>query len=300
MFNWILLLILAQIIWSVCSIIDKFLLSKDHIKNPAVFIVFNGLMNILLIFIVPFIGIKPIGFTDILVAVSGGMCLNAAILIYYRAIKEEEASRVIIIAQSTPLFVLFWAFLFLGETLSLNNAIGFILLLSAGLIVSFRKVHGFLRPSKVFYLMLLSMIVGSLGAIPARHIYAVTDFWSAFFWLRIGQFTSLAVLLSPPVRKGFIETLKTMDIGVKGILSFKIIIDFCAFIAMGYVILKTPALAISSALASAIQPIMVFVLTLVASLTFPKVIKEDIDVKSLSAKLFALLLVVAGMVFVTM
>ena len=44
----------AQLIWAFTSVIDKIVISKGYIKSPFVYIVLNGLMNVLLIFLLPF------------------------------------------------------------------------------------------------------------------------------------------------------------------------------------------------------------------------------------------------------
>lgn len=49
--NWIYFVLIAQGIWSITALIDKIVISKGYIKNPLVFITSNGVMNILLVFL---------------------------------------------------------------------------------------------------------------------------------------------------------------------------------------------------------------------------------------------------------
>src|SRR3989338_7024874 len=135
MLNWIYFVLIAQGIWGITSVIDKIVISKGYIKNPAVYIVLNGLMNMLLIFLLPFAGFGPLKMIDFLILMSGGIIFNAAITIYYKAVQYEEISRVSILYQAGPVFVFILSAFFIGERLSASHFIGFLLLLSAGFLV---------------------------------------------------------------------------------------------------------------------------------------------------------------------
>ena len=60
MINWIYFVLIAQGLWAFTSLVDKVVISKGYIKNPAVYIVLNGLMNVFLIFLLPFVGFEPL------------------------------------------------------------------------------------------------------------------------------------------------------------------------------------------------------------------------------------------------
>ncbi|MDP3765997.1 MAG: EamA family transporter [Nanoarchaeota archaeon] len=300
MLNWIYYILIAQGIWSILSLIDKIIISKGYIKNPLVYIVLNGLMNILLIFLLPFVGFEPLNFMNISILLFSGITFSASVILYYKAVQYEEISRVAMLYQLAPIFVLILSFLFLGEVLTKNHLIGFLFLLSAGIIVSYKQVKNSFKLSKVFYLMLTSAIIGALSFVAAKHIFNVTSFWSAFLWLRLSGFTALFVLLSPSIRQEFINTFKTMKNKIRLLLSFKMIVDFSAFIFAGYAIVNAPVIALISALASSIQPVFIFILALFTSIYFPKIIKEGLDKRSLLTKLLAIALVITGIVFVNL
>ena len=298
MSNWIYFVLIAQLIWSFTSLIDKIVISRGYIKNPAVYIVLNGLMNVLLIFLLPFVGFEPLKFTDFLVALASGALFSAAVALYYKAVQHEEISRIIMLNQLSPIFVLIFSFLFLNELLTKNHFIGFSFLMGAGMIVAYKKTAKF-KLNKAFWYMLSSAFLSAISLVLAKHIFNVTSFWRAFLWLRLCGFTALAVLIVPSIRYEFFKTFNQMKNSIKSLLSFKILIDFSAFTFAGYALLNGRA-SLVSALSSSIQPIIVFAITLFTSIYIPKLVKEEIDAKVLLTKLLAILFIIIGIVFVNL
>src|SRR3989338_5556306 len=105
MLNWIYFVLIAQGIWSITSLIDKFVISKGYIKNPLVYIVLNGLMNIFLIFLLPFVGFEQLKFADFMTLLLSGILFNASVTLYYKAVRHDDISKVIILFQLGPIFV---------------------------------------------------------------------------------------------------------------------------------------------------------------------------------------------------
>ena len=295
--TWIYLVLLSEIMWALTSLIDKIMLSKNYIKSPFVFIVFNGLMNILLVFLLPFFSFGKLGAADIFISLAAGIFLTLGVIFYYKAVQNEEISRVLIMWQFTPIFVLLFSFLFLGDILTSNYLIGFLLLLAGGLAVSYKKMKGSFKLSRAFYCMLASTALISVYYVSSAHIYKSTGFWSAFMWLRLASFSSVLLLLVPKIRKEFFETWKIMRRNSKFLITSKMIIDFSAFIILGLAIIKGP-IALISALGSAAAPIFIFLITLFTTIFLPQIIKEDISRKTILIKILAIALTIIGIVFV--
>ena len=90
MANWIYFVLIAEAIWAFTSLIDKFVLSKGYIKSPFVYIVLNGLMNVFLVFLLPFVGFEPLRFGDFLIVLLSGTMFIAAIILLYKSFQHEE------------------------------------------------------------------------------------------------------------------------------------------------------------------------------------------------------------------
>ena len=295
--NWIYFVLVAYSIWSITSLIDKIVISRGYIKNPLVYIVLNGLMNIFLIFLLPFVGFDILSFSDFLIALLFGIMFSVAVAVYYKAVQYEEISRIIILNQIQPIFVLFLAFVFLGDILTPNHLIGFLCLLGAGIIVSYRKEK--FSMSKAFYLMLISNFLFAIAIVSSKHVFSVTSFWSAFLWLRLTSFSALFALFLPSIRRQFVNTFKNMRTKIKSLLFFKMLIDFSGFIFLGYAVMNGP-ISLVNALSSSIQPLIVFLLALAISFYFPKLIKEEINKTAILVKIIALVLVMVGIWFIAL
>lgn len=299
MANWIYFVLIAQLIWAFTTLIDKIVISKGYIKNPLVYIVLNGLMNVFLIFLLPFVGFEPLKSADLLIALFSGITWAAAVTVYYKAVQYDEISKISMLNQLAPIFVLLLAFLFLGEVLAKNHFIGFLLLIGAGVIVSYKKVENSFKLSKAFWYMLLSALIGAVSLVAAKHIFTVTSFWNAFLWLRLSSFTALLVLLIPQVRNEFAETFMKMKNKVKWLLGFKMVVDFTAFTFAGYALMNGPA-SLVSALSSSIQPIFVFAIASFTSIYLPNIVKEEISKKTIFTKLAAIIFMITGILFINM
>lgn len=292
-------MLIAQGIWAVCSLIDKIVISKGHIRSPFVYIVLNGVMNVFLIFLLPFVKFEPLKFTDFLIALFAGAAYSTAVTLYYKAVQYDEISRIKVLAQLTPIFVFMLSFLFLGEILTTGHFIGFLLLLGAGIMISYKNGKKSFMLSKAFYYMLTAAFVDAFGIIAEKHILNVTSFWSAFLWLRLASFVSLSVLLVPSIRNDFVQTFKGMKTRIRQLLGFKMIIDFSAFIFAVYALFKGPA-SLVTVLGSSAGPLFMFLIALLISIYLPKIVKEGIDRKTISIKISAIILIIAGIVFVNL
>ena len=297
--DWILFALAAELIWAFTSLFDKIILSKGHINSPYVFIVFNGAMNVLLVFLLPFLDFGHLSAMDALIALTAGFFLTFGVIFYYKAVQSEEISRVLMLWQLIPIFVLIASYFSIGEILTKRHLIGFLLLFVAGIVISYKKINGKFMFSKAFYLMLGSTLLISVYYVMSKHIYKVTDFWNAFMWLRVAAFSGILVLIIPSVRRQFAATMKNMKSGIKRLLGFKMIIDFSAFIFLGFAILNGP-ISLVSALGSATAPIFIFFITIFTSIYLPHLVKENIGMKSILTKILAIALIVAGIVLVNM
>src|SRR3989344_2320291 len=115
MATWIYFVLSAQLIWAFCSLIDKFVISKGHIRNPMVYIVLNGAMNVLLVFFLPFFDFSPLNAFDFSMALLSSAAVTAAIIIYYKVVQYEEISRILMLFQFIPIFSFFFFFFFSPE-----------------------------------------------------------------------------------------------------------------------------------------------------------------------------------------
>ena len=294
---WIFFVLFSSLIWSVTSFIDKIVISKGYVKNPFVYIVLNGLMNVLIIFVLPFVGIHTLSPLQTLIALAFGIFMSAGIIAYYKAVEHDDISKVVILFQLEPVIILILSFLFLKEKLSIGHFIGFVLILGAGFLVSYKKVNGSFKLNKAFYFMALSGVLTAIGYVTIKYVYQTTSFWNAFVWTRLANMAAMLVLFSPSVRKNFVLTYKKNKIGTKLLLVFKMIIDFLSFLVLGFALQSAPVSLVNVILTSSL-PHFIFFMAIASSVFFPDLVREDMQAKSMVVKATAIVLIIAGIVFI--
>lgn len=291
--TWVFLPIAAAFIWATLNIVDKVLIEK-HRVSPYLYLLVTGLVGILLVPAIPFIGFGIPDISILLLAfLAGGLFIFAG-LPYYIALKFEEASRIVALWQLSPLFVYLISFFTVGENFSLTEALAFALLVSGGISVTIKFTTKKLYFSRAVGLMLLSSLLFSVQYVLCKYIYLQTDFWNSFIWIRFGAaISSLLLLLIPGIRKEVFSVFKKLPKKIK--LAFV----GSGTVSFGGAILHNLAIYIGSvALAEALlsfQPALVFIFAVIISIKFKHVLEERLDFKNLAVKITGIVLVVSGL-----
>lgn len=283
---------------SVNLTLDKIIL-KNSIPHPVIYCFYMGMLSIFGLIFLPF-GTLSFNLTNIVTGIIVGGIFMAAIFIMYKAVFANEATRVgPIIGATTPVFVSIFSFLFLKEELTWNGILAFILLVVGGLLISFELSGGNweekkARAVKILELSLLSALIFGIYYVLLKHVYNQGTFVSGFCWTRIGSFLATFFLLIPRGNRRLIfggtKKLKLQSgvlvLANKGVAGI-------AFALLNY------AISLGSVtLTNAMQGIQyVFLLLIVAFLSkkYPKILEEGIGKKIIAQKVFAVILIGAGL-----
>lgn len=291
--SWIFFAILPRALWAINNVIDKTLVEK-HVRSPYVFSFFEALLGILIVLsLVPFQGfsLPPIAF--IFATLLGGALYTYGLIPYYQALSFEEASRVIPVWQVTSVFVLVLSALTIGETISTYDLIAFFLLLVGGILVSARNIEGKIKISKAFWLILASSAIFAISTVLLKYVYQHIRYFDAFLLIRMGGFlATLPLLLSAKTRHGITVTMRSTNSSIKGLFVANELINFLAIGSIEFAYVFGPASLISALNAS--QPVFLLILSVILSLWFPKILKEQVDKKTLTVKVLAIILIAFG------
>ena len=292
--NWVFLVISANLIWAVCSIIDKIIISKEHIRNPFVFSIVNGFYVFLIVPLIFVYSISMPPLKELIVPISAGMLYIGVVIPYYRALEYDEVSKIAILFQLSPIFVLMISIFTIGEDISLYNYMGFFMLVFGGVLVSLKREMGSFKLGRGFYLMALAAFLSAVSIILTKITFMKQDYWTGFFWIRFGSLIAvLIIFLSSGYRRMIIGTFKGLHNNIKMLISWKAIMDIFALAAINYALfLGSPSLV--SALGEAVYPFFVFIIALALSYALPHILKEEADRKSLLIKSCALIIIVIG------
>ena len=126
--QWFILALIASILWAVVVIVDKFILTH-YIKDAVSYQVFLTLTMLpFLISLLPFTSHNTNSSTPTIlpvIIILLGVTMGLVYVLYNKALMIEEVSRVTPLFYLSPLFVLLFSFMFIGEGLSLRRYVGY-------------------------------------------------------------------------------------------------------------------------------------------------------------------------------
>ncbi|RMF82886.1 MAG: hypothetical protein D6737_00300 [Chloroflexi bacterium] len=164
--SWVVFALLAPLILTVVNFSDKLIVER-MVHKPRVVVLYAGVTGLFWGIVVWLAQGMPLLELDrtILIAIQGGSIAIAAML-YFTALSREHASNVIMLLQTAPIFVLLISVILpdslVDQTISGQQFIGFILILSAVILVSFvrsEETSGGFRLSSAFWLILGANII---------------------------------------------------------------------------------------------------------------------------------------------
>jgi len=291
---WFVLAILAAAIWGIVNILDKYILDK-LVKNPIVSFLISTpiifMIGVLLFFIK---GVDPLSPGNLILALSCGICSGLLNIFYFKAAKIEEISRVVPIFYLAPILVAILAAIFLGEIFKPAIYLGIILLIVGTILISTRNIFK-IKFNKAFGWMLISAFFFAIFAILVKYLLQFTDYWTILtysllgiilVWLPVVFFYSLE--LKEALRKNKMKLLslfvgtQALDITARGINFFAISLGFVSLVET----------------LSSIQPFFVLIYSIILSLFWPKILKEEIGSRIILVKLLAIVLMFIGTILI--
>ena len=136
--DWFVFALLSPAFWGLSNVFNKFLVTK---KFRGYFSIVSYLHFVDLIFagIIYFVAPINFQFPYALFAMMVGLFPVAAFWFYTEALRVDEVSRVTLLFQFIPIFVVFLSALFLNEILSAQKYFGTALIVATSLLISYKK-----------------------------------------------------------------------------------------------------------------------------------------------------------------
>jgi drug/metabolite transporter (DMT)-like permease len=290
---WLIIAILAYFFFALSSLGDRYLLIGP--PNPKTYAFYVGILSIVVLALFPFLGFSIPGWQQAGLSLLYGLVFILALLSLYGGLERFEVSRIIpALGGFLPVFTFLLAFLFLTQEgfFSYGKVFSFCLLVLGGIFVSRGKSFGFSLKS-LFFSALAALFL-SLCFIISKIIYSDFGFWPGFIWMRLGVFViALFLILFKDVRKEIFTKKKSFSkktgfvfLGVQAV-------------GAGAVVLQNWSIALANDIyvpfVSALQGVQ-YLFLFVLSLLFYKVLKEDTSKKIIFQKVFAIILILAGLI----
>lgn len=286
---WVLFALTAALCAAVVDLIDKYVVSNE-VKDPIYATVVSGFTGAALLIAISFVGDPTLlSLPVIIIATLAGAILRAGVVVYYRALAEEEVSRVAPVLCSESLFVVLFALLFFHESFAPMTYVGIIAIVLGAALISTHLTS--MRVSKGFIFALVAAMMFALRAIMIKYGTQSTSVWPLLFWIGLGQAMVSGLLLT--VHHGHI-----MDMSKNGLshLVSGAIIAHVGFISFTLALAYGPVTLVAALIQ--LQPFMVFLIVTASSIYTPRILKERLDHRTIVQKFSAILLVSVGLVMI--
>ncbi len=215
--NWIILVVIAQVIYAVVDLVNKFIITSKKIEKPFVFAFFVAVLSAIsiVVFIPGSLGLKIGAFnlpaiqnvgwpSASIVAMSlvVGFTFFYALVSLYSALRDADASDVLPVVGSVSAFVTFiFSLLVFRESLSQNFFIGFSFLVLGTLLISTMRLKKATQMESVN-----AGIMFAINAAMMKAMFNISSFDHAFFWSKVGLLFFLLSLLLVPRYAGKFKT----------------------------------------------------------------------------------------------
>lgn len=292
--SWIFLSILAAFIWSIVNIFDKYIISK-LVERPIVPVIILGTIGLIAsvaIFIT--LGFQSLSVINILLAILAGIFWALLNFFYFYALKIEEVSKVVPLFYLAPLFILIIAAFFLGEIFTPLKYLGIILLVFGAILISSNKLS--FNFNKAFWFMVFASIAMAINQVITKYLLGFADFWTIFGYIRIGAFVALIPSIIINI-ESFKNIYKKQGLKPFGFITANESLNIVGVLFLTLA-LATGFVTLVNALSS-IEPFFVLLLTIIISIFYSRILKEEIGRSIIVRKIVAIAIMFVGVILIS-
>lgn len=296
--SWLIIIISSYFLFALAALGDKYLLLGP--PNSKIYSFYVGILQILVLVFIPFVGFSIPGLLPLLFCLLAGAMYIFALLGLFEGLKHFEASRIIpAIGGFLPLFTFGLIYLFSGgkEILEIKGMLSLIVLVLGSIFISYnpeKKVS-----FKSLQISTITAFLFSLAFVLTKYVYLMLPFWTGFIWIRTGTFLiALFFIFFREVRKEIFSGVFAFN---KKDTAFFL---FTQGMGAGASILQNWAVALAGlaylSIINALQGLQyafLFILAILIASKFPKILEEEISKRVIFQKVFSILLMGLGLIF---
>ena len=296
--NWFFIALIGPVLYAVANHTDKYLISK-YTKGGTVgsLVIFSALFNIVAIPIILIIHPDVFNITpySALALALNGMLPVLSVLCYFYALHKEEASYVVPLYQTIPIFGFILGYFLLGEAVTGSQLTGALVIIVGAAILSLEFEEKIRFKHEVVWLMLAASLLYAINSTLFKLIVGVGgDYWTSLFWSQVGQIAMGIILLTgvATYRSQFFAMLRQNKYSVLGLNTVSESSFVVAEAATAFAILLAPVGLVL--LVNAFQPLFVFLIGIFLASFFPRISNESVARYHLIQKSLGVLLVIFG------
>jgi len=296
--NWFLIALVAPALWSISIHIDKYLITKYFRHHgTGSLLIFSSLIGavafpIIFAFHPNVFDINPL---HTLLIIVNGFVYMLALLPYFFALEQDEASIVVPMFQMIPVFSYVLALFVLGEVLTTRQILSGLLVLLGAVALSLDLSESDSRfKKKVFVLMLLSSFLLALNGLIFKLVAIDADFWTASFWEYVGfaLFALFLLVFVKSYRKQFMKVVQANKLPVLGLNGLNEVVNLTAKLSLNFATLLAPLALVW--VVNAFEPFFVFTFGVLLTLLFPHIGAESLAKHHLAQKIIAISIMLLG------
>ncbi len=291
--TWFFIALIGPLLYAITNHIDKILLEKYFKKGGiGTILLFSSLLSI---FVLPFLFLADrtilnvSGLNLFILAIVG--ILDVLVLwCYLIALKEEEASVVIVFYQLVPVFGCILSYFVLGEILTKMQIIAMIIIIFGTTIISFEvdAENKFKLRKKTVIPMLAASFFWALESVIFKFVALEENIWRSLFWEHLVLvFVGIGIFIfMRSYRKNFLEAIHSNS---KSILSLNFLNEalfISGNIVVAFAYLLAPVALVL--LTESFQPIFVLAIGVFLTIFFPKISSEKIQSRHIWTKIIAI------------
>lgn len=297
--TWFFFTLIAPFFYALTNHIDKVLLEKYFKKHGVgTLMLFSSLLSALALPLLFWADPQALSVSHyhIFILVCVAVCNVIVLWCYFLALKDDEASIVIVFYQLVPVFGYLLGFFILNETLTSLQLTAMAIIILGTTIISFEidSDNNFKLRGQTIGYMLTASFFWALGSVIFKAVALEENVWRSLFWehvvltcIGIGLFVSVGAY-----RKNFIIAIKKNSVAITSFNILNEVLYMAGNAIFAYAYLLAPISIIL--LLNSFQPIFVLAVGIILTIFFPKITVEKIKAKHLWQKFIAICITGVG------
>jgi len=295
----ILLLFLNAFFYAIIMVLNRFFTTK-YFKHPVTYQILQSLNAIPFILIFPFFYQIVWSLDHLLIGAAFGFITSFTFILWYFSVREEEVSIVGPLTATTPLFVVLIAALFIGEILNLFQIFAILLLVAAGILITYSSKTK-LKLTKSLMAVLLFIVLTAAASVFVK--YFVTDFdpLSFLFYVELGApLATITLLLKKDWRNYFIKKDLKKPLWAVLFSCLGMGVFFFSSLGIFYYVVSQMSVSVANAISNALIPVFILIISFIITQINPKWLNERFDKKTATLKIVGVLLLSVGIYLLVM
>ncbi len=292
---WILFALLSPAVYTINNFLDKYILSR-RVKDYNALPIYTAIVSFSFGLIWWLLARMPLlPFKDAAIIIGTGIITIFSLVVYFKALSNQETSIVILLFQLSPVFTFLLSSIFLKEVITMRQYVAFIIILGATVLLVLPKNKQSWKVPEGFWNIVLFDCMYALIGILLKYSTHDSSFSQiiAYESFGIGIGGVLIYVFMPIIRNAFNKSIKPLFRKALPIIVFNEII-FITAKSLGYFAFVIGPVTLVSVLSN-VQVFFGLIFGWVLTTAFPKSFHEDISKKNISIKLISAILLFVGL-----